>query len=62
MIEGLDDIVQWKGSTNGVFFVKSLYMMLEQRPSISFPWKCIWNSSVQPKFFFLCGKLLGGKS
>ena len=53
VIEGVDDKVKWEGVHNGVFSVKSLYKILEQRSSISFPWKCIW-SSVQPKICFFC--------
>ena len=46
VIEGLDDTIWWEGLRNGVFSVKSLYKILEQRPSISFPWKCIWKNCV----------------
>ena len=41
VIEGVDDIVKWEGTHDGVSSVKSLYKMLEQRPSISLRWKCI---------------------
>ena len=60
VIKGLDDTFQWKRARNGVFSVKSLYKMLEQRPSVSFHWKCIWRSSVHPNF--LRGKLFRGRS
>lgn len=40
-----------------VFFVKTIYKMLEQRHPFSFPWKCILKNRVQTKVMFFC---LGG--
>ena len=59
VIKGLGDTFQWKRARNGVFSVKSLYKMLEQRPSVSFHWKCIWRSSASKYLYFCVGSFLG---
>ena len=57
---GLEDTVRWEGSRNGVFTVKSVYKMLEQRPSVLFPWKCIWRNYAQPKLCFFAREAIWG--
>ena len=52
VIEGVEDTVRWAGAKNGMFSVKSMYSVLQQRSVISFPWKCIWKNCVQPKVSF----------
>ena len=37
VIEGVEDIVRWIGSKNGLFSIKSLYKALEQKTPSSFP-------------------------
>ena len=57
----MEDTVQWTGSKNGLFSVKSLYKALDHRTLFSFPWKCIWKSCVHPKIFFFGWEALWGK-
>ena len=47
-----EDRVKWMDLKDGNFSVKSLYRALESDSLVSFPWKIIWNSCVQPKISF----------
>ena len=56
------DRVRWLESKDGNFSVKSLYKALESDSSVSFLWKIIWKSRVQPKNKLLCLGSIMGKS
>ena len=50
--EGVENTVRWMGAKDGMFSVKFMYSVLQQRFVGSFPWKCIWKNCVQPKVYF----------
>ena len=56
-----EDKMRWMDSKDGNFSVKSLYRALESDSLVSFPWKIIWNSCVQPKLSFFAWEASRGK-
>ena len=53
----LEDKMVWKPSKDGIFFVKSLYNVVELGNVVFFSRSIIWSPYVHPKVgFFLHGK------
>ena len=59
--KGVEDTIRWVEAKNGMFSIKSMYNVLQQRSVISFPWKCIWKNCVQPKVSFFAWEASWGK-
>ena len=57
-----EDRVRWIETKNGKFIVKSLYMALESRTLISFPWSNIWKEWVHPRVSFFAWEATWGKA
>ena len=53
MVVNREDKVVWLNSRNNKFLVKSSYVALEPKESISFPISVIWNSLVSSKVSLL---------
>ena len=53
------DNVCWELTRDGVFLVRSMYLVLQWGPTVLFPWHIIWKSSVQSKISFSLGSGLG---
>ena len=53
MVVNREDKVVWLNSRNNKFLVKSSYVALEPKESISFPISVIWNSLVSFKVSLL---------
>ena len=47
-----EEVMRWKGSSNGLFSVSSFYQLLSGEGDELFPWRDIWFTGLPPKVSF----------
>jgi mannosylglycoprotein endo-beta-mannosidase len=58
---GNEDKLLWRGYPNGVFSVKSLYVLLLEGSYADFPWRLCWKNRVPPRVAFFVWEATQGK-